>query len=188
MNLIGNRVQLQGYNGYSGGLDTKLNCTGKESYSTTYESYDCMFHVSPLIPTKKDDLQSLERKRFVGNDVVVLVFKEQNDRDDVFDPSIIHSQFNHVWIIVSPHKTDETNKSYTINVISKCEVLPFPPFLSPSKQLPILPICLHNQDTKEFILKKLINAERSALNTESFLTKSKRVLSYQIDSLINNFV
>lgn len=65
--------------------------TGKESYYTEYSGFEVMFHVAPFLPFNPLDPQQLERKRHIGNDVVVIIFKEGNQK---FDPKIIPTQFN----------------------------------------------------------------------------------------------
>ena len=95
MDLLAQRHPQRGWARYAGGLDTTAGTTGTDLYFTYYEScgYDVVFHVAPLLPATNDE-QSLERKRHVGNDIVVLVFKEMADASDVFDPSVITSHFN----------------------------------------------------------------------------------------------
>ena len=61
-----------------------------------------MFHISTYLPFSQSDEQQVERKRHLGNDVVILVFKEG---DQKFDPSSFYSEFNHVFIVVQ--KVDE---------------------------------------------------------------------------------
>ena len=56
-----------------------------------------MFHVSTMIPANEDDEIQVERKRHLGNDVVVIIFKEGNQP---FSPKIIRSHFNCVFIVV----------------------------------------------------------------------------------------
>lgn len=50
-----------------------------------------MYHVATLIPYKEDDEQQIDRKRHLGNDIVIIVFKEGTQK---FDPTVIKSQFN----------------------------------------------------------------------------------------------
>jgi len=50
-----------------------------------------MFHVSTLIPYVPDDEQQIERKRHIGNDIVMIVFKEGTQP---FDPQVMRSKFN----------------------------------------------------------------------------------------------
>ena len=47
--------------------------------------------------------QQLHRKRHVGNDVVVVVFCEG---DDPFNPEVLTSNYNHVFILVRPVPDD----------------------------------------------------------------------------------
>jgi hypothetical protein len=51
-----------------------------------------MFHVSTLLPFFPEDPQQVERKRHLGNDVVIVIFRE--GPNDPFTPLIIRSQFN----------------------------------------------------------------------------------------------
>lgn len=50
-----------------------------------------MFHVSTMLPFNPNDEQQVCKKRHIGNDVVVIIFKENNIP---FDPLCIRSQFN----------------------------------------------------------------------------------------------
>lgn len=50
-----------------------------------------MFHVSTYLPYTPLDPQQVERKRHIGNDVVLIVFKEG---DEPFVPTKITSNFN----------------------------------------------------------------------------------------------
>lgn len=56
-----------------------------------------MFHVATMLPYIETDEQQLERKRHLGNDVVVIVYKEGNQK---FNPACIHSMFNHMFIVI----------------------------------------------------------------------------------------
>jgi len=80
-----------------------------------------MFHVSTYIPYTSKDRQQVERKRFLGNDVVIIVFKDGSllpfssphrsniyvaisgtDGNDAFSPETFASHFNHVFLVVQP--------------------------------------------------------------------------------------
>lgn len=90
-----------------------------------------MFHVATLLPFYEADLQQLERKRHLGNDVVVVIYKEG---DQKFDPSWIHSEFNHVFIIIQKLPAKENingEASYKVEIGHKGDI-PAPP-------LPLLP-------------------------------------------------
>ena len=49
-----------------------------------------MFHVSTLLPYTMGDTQQLQRKRHIGNDIVAIVFQEQNTP---FCPEMIQASF-----------------------------------------------------------------------------------------------
>lgn len=75
LDVLGDRVRLKNFDGYRGGLDTTHNQTGVESVYTRYKSREIMFHVSTLLPFTVGDPQQLQRKRFVGNDIVSIIFQ-----------------------------------------------------------------------------------------------------------------
>ncbi|VDN28908.1 unnamed protein product [Cylicostephanus goldi] len=58
-----------------------------------------MFHVSTMLPYTLGDQQQLQRKRHIGNDIVAIIFQEQNTP---FAPDMIASNFLHAYIVVQP--------------------------------------------------------------------------------------
>ena len=67
LNCIGEKVSMQRFDKYSGGLDTISNKTGHTSLYTTWNDIEIMFHVSHLIPDAPNDVQKIEKKRHIGN-------------------------------------------------------------------------------------------------------------------------
>jgi hypothetical protein len=51
--------------------------TGLYSVYTEHESNEIMFHVSTLLPYTANNRQQLPRKRYIGNDIVTVVFQVQ---------------------------------------------------------------------------------------------------------------
>lgn len=100
LDVLGERVALRGWTNYDGGLDTDLDRTGTHSVYRVYAGMPFMFHVSTLLPHQQGKEQQLERKRHIGNDIVVIIF--QQGPGCRFDPTWIASQFNQVFIIVRP--------------------------------------------------------------------------------------
>src|SRR5690606_28534203 len=100
---MGTKIKLSGWDKFRGGLDTRgaifsvlLKCslylhdlgtdlTGTHSYYTTFGGNEIMFHVSLMMPIKDSDPS---RKRYIGNDVVVIIFKEANTNDK-FDAHVV---------------------------------------------------------------------------------------------------
>jgi len=150
-------VELAGHTGFKGGLDSKRDTTGTHSVYTKYQQFEIMFHVSSMLPFQEMDEQKVERKRHLGNDIVILVFKEGNTP---FDPTCLKSHFNHIFMVVQVH---EPKVSYRISVATKSGVEPYGPYIS---NPPLF--AQHTEATKHFILTKLINGERAAMRGGEF--------------------
>lgn len=67
MSILGEKVPLQGFQGYSGGLDTQFGKTGTHTLYNTWRNFEIVFHVSTFLPFVEDDQQQIERKRHIGN-------------------------------------------------------------------------------------------------------------------------
>src|SRR5690348_16110409 len=91
-----------------------------------------MFHVSTMLPFSPENPQQLERKRHLGNDIVVLIFKEGNTS---YVPNTIASDFNHVVAVVQPEMRG-TRTFYRFAVGSKDGTLPCSLSVCASKLLP----------------------------------------------------
>ncbi|KYQ92121.1 RapGAP/RanGAP domain-containing protein [Tieghemostelium lacteum] len=116
LKVLGEKVPLQGWTKYRGGLDIKDNTTGTHSIYRKWRDYELMFHVAPMIPCRVEDEQSVERKRHLGNDICLIIFKEGNST--LFDPSIIKSNFNHIIAVVQVDNTSSTTSTSTTNPIA----------------------------------------------------------------------
>jgi len=176
LNVLGKRIELKGWPNFSGGLDVQSNATGTHSDYTKFNDYEIMFHVSTLLPLQPDDKQRVERKRHIGNDVVVVLFKEGNLP---FDPRRITSHFNHNFIVVQVNEKakDGTTASYRIGVANKPNVAPYSPYI------PFPPV-LTKREFREFLLTKLINAERSSMNGGEFKANILRTRKFVLAELI----
>mmetsp|Transcript_6232 Transcript_6232/g.18926 ORF Transcript_6232/g.18926 Transcript_6232/m.18926 type:complete len:1045 (+) Transcript_6232:208-3342(+) len=204
LDFLGDRIRLKGWTGMRGGLDVRSDSTGEHSIYADYQRYNIMFHVSTMLPYYPQDLQQVERKRHIGNDVVVIVW---NEGRGYFDPNMMHSQMNHVYCVISPvaakelpeelvassssstenlsasesespyssgvmdwkkvYKAEPGHSFYKVNFASKSGVPPFGPFVHESALFPNTP------DFREFLITKLINGERAALQAPAFSHKLK---------------
>jgi hypothetical protein len=166
LSALGDTVALKGYQGYRGGLDVRFNETGTHSIVAQRKGYGIMFHVCTMLPFQPKDEQKVERKRHVGNDVVVLIFKDKGAQDDVFDPKTLTSHFNSCFFVVSPHfNAAKQFDGFVLNICNKSGIYPYPPFFP--NETPFFP----KAQTKEFIdflLLKMINSERTALRWGEF--------------------
>ena len=146
LSMLGTRIVLAGWDRFRGGLDVTGNATGHYSVFTDWRGFEVMFHVSTLLPYTPGAAQQVERKRHLGNDIVILVF---HTGAGALDPSCFKSQFNHVFIVVrpTPGSTPE-NAHYTVTVIMRGEVKPFTP------QFPRDYVFARDEFFREFILTK----------------------------------
>lgn len=186
LSLIGKRVVLAEHKGFRGGLECKgHNSTGTHSVyekltfneegtlvldpSFSGSVIEVMFHVATMLPFT--DEQQLQRKRHVGNDVVVVIFREENARSTTFDPNTMRSQFNHVFVVVTPSRISPTTGEcthYHIQIANRPGVKPSRPFL------PIPSVFKRNELFKLMFLIKLINAERAAMYAKDFAVRLAR--------------
>ncbi|KAF1799176.1 hypothetical protein FB192DRAFT_1395364 [Mucor lusitanicus] len=164
LDIMGQKIKLKGYKGYSAGLDTKTGESGEYAYISKWNDFDIMYHVAPLMPSQKNDKQQVLRKKHIGNDIVCIIFLEGGQP---FNPKAIRSQFLHVYIIVRPEVVNG-KKCWRIEVLTKSNVGEFGPTI-PSPPL------LHDDDTlKEFLTLKLINAENAALKSDKFFIPNNK--------------
>eukprot|EP01133_Synstelium_polycarpum_P011576 gene11576-13509_t len=166
LDMLGQRIKLQGWSNYRGGLDVKSNTTGEESIYERFQDFEIMFHVATLLPYSIVDSQQVEKKRHIGNDIVVIIFKEG---DRPFNPNVIQSDFNHVFIVVSVDKTVKHGpKRYNIAIINKDGVGESKPYLEYPNSI------VGGEDFKNYLLCKCINAECSSYEAPSFKIKIQR--------------
>ncbi len=71
---LGKKIELQGWQGFSGGLDVNEQLTGQYALYRESQGNEAIFHVTPWLPAQHED--SIERKRHFGNDTVVIIFSE----------------------------------------------------------------------------------------------------------------
>jgi RAP1 GTPase activating protein 1 len=126
LDFLAERVPLQDWENFRGGLDVRTGTTGELGLYTQYNNNEIMYHVSTMLPFNPKDKQQLERKRHIGNDIVVIVWQEG---DTVYRPSTISSRQVHVVLLVKEYKNpeDPSNRYYRIAVISRDGVPEFGP-------------------------------------------------------------
>ncbi|KAF2073139.1 hypothetical protein CYY_005555 [Polysphondylium violaceum] len=190
LDFIGTKVKLKGWEGYKGGLDVKNDTTGLHSIFNTREfsinetkkfKVQIMFHVSTFLPYYPNDLQQLERKRHIGNDIVVIIFQDSNCSPP-FRPSMIKSEFNHVFIVIEPvekQKEDETTR-YSVSVTFKEGVSTCQPTFSSSK------VWKKDSVFLEHLIVKLINSEKASYYSSSFSEKMKRTRLSLLKNIVKN--
>jgi len=141
LDVIATNIVLKGWKKYRAGLDVQSNIHGTNAYYTEWHGHEIMLHVANLIPYTENDVQQLERKRHIGNDIVVVVFEEEYNTIQSIDifrshqnrepsrpfPVLILSPSNSsplldIIVIVSPAGHD-----YHVRLLLKDSVPPFEP-------------------------------------------------------------
>ncbi len=190
LDLIGEKVTLAKHKGFRGGLECQgNNSTGEFSvYSKLFcnadgavineetedgLSMEIMWHVATYLPDT-GEMQQLQRKRHLGNDLVIIIFSESSEP---FDPASFASQFNHVWIVVSVHKSG----GYVVSVVTKTGVKPFRPFIPD-------PALVSKEAFRDWFLLKCVNAERAAYFAKDFKGKEVRTRVKMMESWEASFL
>eukprot|EP01125_Pyxidicula_operculata_P005820 TRINITY_DN2031_c0_g2_i2.p1 TRINITY_DN2031_c0_g2~~TRINITY_DN2031_c0_g2_i2.p1 ORF type:complete len:1590 (+),score=416.14 TRINITY_DN2031_c0_g2_i2:99-4868(+) len=184
LDFLGDHITLKGWTGYSGGLDVISDTTGTHSIIAKLGACDVMFHVSTLLPYTEDEEQQLSRKRHLGNDIVVMLFLD-SDCTLQFDPTMIRSYFNHVFFIIQKDLGESIQRkitTYKIGVVSKEGVEKFIP------GLPDPPYIQSDTEGKEYLLTKLINAERASYCAPGFAVALERTKEELLNELISNHI
>ncbi|KAI9324370.1 hypothetical protein BDR26DRAFT_881619 [Obelidium mucronatum] len=164
LSFLGETIELRGWKGYRAGLDVSgTNQTGTHGVYTKWQGYEIMFHVSTLLPYNEKDKQQLERKRHLGNDIVVIVFQ---DTDEQFQLSTISSHQNHILAFVRPE-----GDGYRFVCAVKQGVPAFIP------EIPDPPIFGKDAVSRDFFLHCLVNGERASYKSTSFAPKISRTRS-----------
>ncbi|XP_053379372.1 rap1 GTPase-activating protein 1-like isoform X4 [Mercenaria mercenaria] len=174
LQCVGDHVRLRNFEGYRGGLDTIHGQTGLESIYTKFQNREIMFHVSTMLPYTEGDTQQLQRKRHIGNDIVAIVFQEENTP---FVPSMIASHFLHCYIVIQPISPNTDHTQYKVTVTAREDV----PYFGPP--LPQDGIFKKGSEFREFILSKLLNAELACYKAEQFAKLEDRTRTALLDCL-----
>ncbi|EFA76528.1 RapGAP/RanGAP domain-containing protein [Heterostelium album PN500] len=184
LKIMGDTVELKSFKGYRGGLDVTNNTTGSHSLFTRWMDYQIMFHVSTMLPHTPGDSQQIERKRHIGNDIVILIFYDIDPSVPMstefikWDPSHVNSNFNHIFAVVKPENDD----SYRLEFIVKNSIANFGP------KLPFPSVFLKGESFKQFLLAKLVNGQRAALQSApSFSSKLQRTFRAQLNSIYQKY-
>ncbi|KAF4794192.1 Rap1 GTPase-activating protein 2 [Turdus rufiventris] len=174
LSFLGDTITLQDFKGFRGGLDVSHGQTGVESVYTVFRDREIMFHVSTKLPFTEGDTQQLQRKRHIGNDIVAIIFQEENTP---FVPDMIASNFLHAYIVVQVENPEGENTAYKVSVTAREDVPSFGP------PLPSPPVFQKSPEFREFLLTKLINAENACCKSDKFAKLEDRTRAALLDNL-----
>ncbi|RHZ79417.1 hypothetical protein Glove_146g64 [Diversispora epigaea] len=183
LEILGNKVRLLGFKGFSGGLDTCSNGTGDYSIydNETWNDFQIMYHVCTLIPYEKSDKHQITRKRHIGNDVTCIVFQ---DVYKPFDPYSIRSQLLHVYVVVSPVPINVNKNSFRVRVDIVCK--DGVPYFGPA--LPEPPIFDDPVELKKFLVATVINGSNAACKAPKLLDPFLRARGAIMRDLVSQLV
>ncbi|XP_037540704.1 rap1 GTPase-activating protein 1 [Nematolebias whitei] len=174
LEFLGEKIELHNFKGFRGGLDVTHGQTGTESVYCNYRNKEVMFHVSTKLPYTEGDTQQLQRKRHIGNDIVAIVFQDENTP---FVPDMIASNFLHAYIVVQVVNPCSDNVLYKVSVTARDDV----PFFGPA--LPNPAVFKKGPEFQEFLFTKLINAEYACYKAEKFAKLEERTRSALLETL-----
>ncbi|XP_068270674.1 rap1 GTPase-activating protein 1 [Nyctibius grandis] len=174
LDVLGQRVQLRDFKGFRGGLDVTHGQTGTESIYCHFRDKEIMFHVSTKLPYTEGDAQQLQRKRHIGNDIVAVVFQDENTP---FVPDMIASNFLHAFVVVQLERGGSQGPLYKVSVTARDDV----PFFGPP--LPDPAVFRKGPEFQEFLLTKLINAEYACYRAEKFAKLEERTRAALLETL-----
>ncbi|KAM9535040.1 rap1 GTPase-activating protein 1-like isoform 11-T18 [Salvelinus alpinus] len=174
LEFLGDKIELHDFKGFRGGLDVTHGQTGTESVYTNFHNKEIMFHVSTKLPYTEGDSQQLQRKRHIGNDIVAILFQEENTP---FVPDMIASNFLHAYVVVQVENACSDNVTYKVSVTARDDV----PFFGPA--LPDPAIFKKGYEFHEFLFTKLINAEYACYKAEKFAKLEERTRSALLETL-----
>ncbi|XP_074416700.1 rap1 GTPase-activating protein 1 isoform X2 [Larus michahellis] len=174
LEVLGQRVQLRDFKGFRGGLDVTHGQTGSESVYCHFRDKEIMFHVSTKLPYTEGDAQQLQRKRHIGNDIVAVVFQDENTP---FVPDMIASNFLHAFVVVQLEQGGPRGTLYKVSVTARDDV----PFFGPP--LPDPAVFRKGPEFQEFLLTKLINAEYACYKAEKFAKLEERTRAALLETL-----
>ncbi|XP_037533366.1 rap1 GTPase-activating protein 2a [Nematolebias whitei] len=174
LSILGDTIELHDFKGFRGGLDVSHGQTGSESVFTVFRHREIMFHVSTKLPFTEGDVQQLQRKRHIGNDIVAAVFQED---PTPFVPDMIASNFLHAYVLVQAENPCTDHTTYKVSVTAREDVPPFgPPLPNPA-------VFKKGPEFREFLLTKLINAENACYKSDKFAKLEGRTRAALLDNL-----
>lgn len=179
LQLLGDTIELKGWEGFKGDLDVKNNMTGTQSLFTTFRKTDIMFHVSTYLPHSTDDEQQIARKRCIGNDLSTIIYLEEGA---IFKPPCVSGDFLHIFAAVQPATTKEGKPGYRVAFSSRDGVPSYGPII-PKPAI----FASEGGYLRDFLLTKLINGERAALHSEFLVRKMTKTRIGYLEELVNTF-
>lgn len=116
----------------------------------------------------------MERKRHIGNDIVNIVFQEE---DDEFDPTCFHSHMSHIYASVTYKKEED---AYLLRVFNEESVPPYGPEIAAEYT--------DHDHFRRVLLVKLMNGEKAVYETPQFVARRERTVDQLIREIHKRYV
>jgi RAP1 GTPase activating protein 1 len=180
MNFLGEQVDLRAWQGYSGGLDTSRNgYTGETTFYTRWQQLEIVFHAAPLIPSPPRSSSVVDRKRHIGNDIVVIVFRDKNAKPVKLET--LKSKAVQVVVVVTPMSA-KREFEFSIELYRRRGV-PDIPILSG----PILSV-RNTREHRDLLLTQLLLAERASYKAPPLANLIGKTRSSMLRELVYEFM
>ncbi|XP_076752653.1 rap GTPase activating protein radish isoform X1 [Xylocopa sonorina] len=179
LQILGDKIRLKGFDKYKGGLDTIHDLTGLYSVYTNWRGIEIMYHVSTFLPNEKHDVQRVQKKRHIGNDIVCVVFLEADKTP--FNPACMKSHFLYTFILVrvSPRIKRKVTR-YEVSVATRDEVGAYKPYLWEQNVFKKGPMF------REWLLTKIVNGERASYSAPKFAKMQERTRTQMLEDIVAN--
>uniref|UniRef100_A0A672Q2G1 RAP1 GTPase activating protein n=1 Tax=Sinocyclocheilus grahami TaxID=75366 RepID=A0A672Q2G1_SINGR len=168
LEFLGEKIELHDFKGYRSTVFS-MNSTQVGHFSWSWNN-NPIYHSHFRVRWRA----RLQRKRHIGNDIVAIVFQEENTP---FVPDMIASNFLHAYIVVQVENACTDNVLYKVSVTARDDV----PFFGPA--LPDPAVFKKSAEFHEFLLTKLINAEYSCYKAEKFAKLEERTRFALLETL-----
>lgn len=192
LSFMGPKTSLYGATTYTGGLDTKDHssvaiCTKTRVLDRTHE---VVFHVNQWIPHAAHDKSYVDRKRHLGNNLVIILYTQKTI--SFFDPASIKSKQTKAVCIVHPRVDGngyQMEVSYLFAERTK-EYMHFAhneknQFIQARKSTASSPLCPTPFITSLYFPCVVIRIEKECYKAEDIANKLQRVRAFTIRELID---
>ncbi|NXJ37414.1 RPGP2 protein, partial [Ciconia maguari] len=174
LSFLGDTITLQDFKGSHLTHERDVQSRSKYSFGLFFKAGG-VFKKKLELPREKNFLSCrFERKRHIGNDIVAIIFQEENTP---FVPDMIASNFLHAYIVVQVENPEADNTAYKVSVTAREDVPSFGP------PLPSPPVFQKSPEFREFLLTKLINAENACCKSDKFAKLEVTLLARRGDNL-----
>lgn len=181
LTILGDKIELNSFKGFMGGLDNNQGRTGVHSVYTKWRNNEIMYHVSTLLPYVPGDAQQIERKRHLGNDIINIIYL---DGDVEFDPTTIKTHFTHIFIVIKEETFTDMGppiEGYRVAITSNTDVPKYGPAMpNPSR-------FYAPNELRDFLLARMINGENAAYKAPRFAKPHTRTHHAIFENIIDEY-